>query len=312
MANNSTKIDALNREKASIARLSVLSNLILVILKLATGLAIGSVSVISEAIHSGIDLIAAVIAYISVRKSSEPPDVEHAFGHGKFENISGAIEAILIFIAALFIIQQAYDKIVHGVILEDVNIGILVMLISTIVNFFVSKKLFQTAKKTDSIALNADAWHLRTDVLTSLGIFAGLLAIKLTGITILDPIMAVIVALFILRAAFDLIVRSVRDLMDITLPPEEEKEIRHVIEKHSDEYLDYHDLRTRKAGSDRFVDFHLVVPKKLNVESAHALADRIEGDIMEKYPRTSVIVHIEPCDSGETCNSCSEKCIEED
>ncbi len=312
MPNNSTNIEALNKEKASIARLSVLSNLALVLLKLAAGFSIGSVSVISEAIHSGIDLIAAVIAYVSVRKSSEPPDVEHAFGHGKFENISGAVEALLIFVAALFIIKQAYDKVVNGVILEDVSLGILVMLISTIVNFFISRKLFQTAKKTDSIALNADAWHLRTDVLTSLGIFAGLLAIKLTGITILDPIMAFIVALFILRAAFDLTVRSVRDLMDITLPPEEEKAIRHVIEKHSDEYLDYHDLRTRKAGSDRFVDFHLVVPKKLSVQAAHALADRIESDIMEKYPRTSVIIHVEPCDSGETCDSCNEKCVEED
>jgi|SRR5271157_1070556 len=303
-------IESLNREKTGIARLSILSNLCLVILKLAAGITIGSVSIISEAIHSGIDLIAAAIAYISVKKSGEPPDIEHAFGHGKFENISGVIEAVLIFIAAALIIFEAYNKLVYGFILEDVSIGIVVMLISAIVNYFVSRKLLQTAKKTDSIALEADAWHLRTDVLTSLGIFGGLVAIKLTGIKILDPILAIIVALFILKAAFDLTVKSVGDLMDIALPPEEEKEVRRLIEKHLDEYLDYHDLRTRKAGSDRFVDFHLVVPKKLSVEAAHKLADRIEGDIIARFPRASVIVHIEPCEAGETCGICDGECDE--
>jgi cation diffusion facilitator family transporter len=304
MVNDNAHIDALNREKTSIARLSILSNATLVVLKLAVGFMIGSVSVISEAIHSGIDLVAAIIAYFSVRQSSLPPDSEHAFGHGKIENISGAVEAVLIFIAAGLIIWEAYNKLVHGVVIEDASLGIIVMLISVVANYFVSEKLIKTARRTDSIALEADGWHLRTDVLTSLGIFGGLVLIKLTGIAILDPILAILVALFILKAAFDLTIKSVKDLLDIKLPGEEEDEIKKVISKYAGAYVEFHDLRTRKSGSDRFVDLHLVVHKKLNVEEAHGLADRIENDIKERFPRTSVIIHIEPC--RETVNNCTE------
>jgi len=303
MVENNTNIEALNKEKTSVARLSIISNLTLVILKLAVGILIGSVSVISEAIHSGIDLVAAIIAYFSVRESSRPPDEEHEFGHGKIENISGTVEAVLIFIAAGLIIWEAYNKLVHGVVMEDVSLGIVVMLISTLANFLVSQKLLQTAKKTDSIALEADGQHLRTDVLTSLGIFAGLVAIKLTGIAILDPILAILVALFILKAAVELTIKSVKDLMDIRLSKEEEDEIRQIISDHAGEYVEFHELRTRKSGSDRFVDLHLVVHKKLSIEKAHGIADHIENDIKERFPRASVIIHVEPC--AETMGKCS-------
>jgi cation diffusion facilitator family transporter len=297
-------IEELNKEKTSIARLSVASNLTLVIMKLTVGIMIGSVSVISEAIHSGIDLIAAVIAYFSVRTSSKPPDREHAFGHGKLENLSGTIEALLIFVAAGLIIYEAYQKLLHGVVLEDVSLGIVVMLISALVNLYVSQRLMKTAKRTESIALEADAWHLRTDVLTSLGIFAGLVAIKLTGITILDPIFAILVALFILKAALELTIKSVKDLMDEKLPETEEKEICQIIEDHAQQYVGFHELRTRRSGSDRFIDLHLVVSKELSIEQAHGLADHIEKDIKVRFPRCSVITHIEPCEDGDECGKC--------
>lgn len=308
MVSNDTKIDALNNEKKSVARLSILSNLTLVVLKLTVGFLIGSVSVISEAIHSGIDLVAAVIAYISVKKSSEPPDKEHAYGHGKIENVSGAIEAILIFIAAALIINEAYAKLTTGVHMEDVTLGIAVMLISAVLNFFVSQKLIKTAKRTESIALEADGLHLRTDVLTSGGIFVGLVAIKLTGITILDPILAILVALFILKAAFELTIKSVKDLLDVKLPMEEEAKIEHIISDHAKEYVNFHELRTRKSGSDRFVDLHLVVSKSMNVEEAHMLVDHIENDIKDIFPRISIVTHIEPCEAGDHCRCCSTRC----
>jgi cation diffusion facilitator family transporter len=303
----SASIEELNREKTSIARLSIASNTVLVVAKLAVGLMIGSVSVISEAIHSGIDLIAALIAYYSVRKSSEPPDREHAFGHGKYENISGAIEASLIFFAALFIIYEAYQKMIHGVVLEDVTLGIAVMAVSVVINFFVSQKLMKTARRTESIALEADAWHLRTDVLTSLGIFAGLVAIKLTGITILDPIFAIVVALFILKAAIELTIKSVKDLMDVNLPDEEVAEIERIIKDHSEKFAGFHELRTRRSGSDRFIDLHLVVSRDMSVEQAHILVDHIEKDITDRFSRASVITHVEPCDNDETCKGCQAK-----
>jgi cation diffusion facilitator family transporter len=303
----SGSIDHLNREKTGTARLSIFSNAGLVVLKLAAGFMIGSVSVISEAIHSGIDLVAALIAYYSVRKSSEPPDREHAFGHGKFENVSGAIEAVLIFAAALFIIREAYQKVLHGTELENVNLGIGVMALSAIVNFAVSQKLMATAKRTESIALEADAWHLRTDVLTSLGIFAGLIAIKLTGWTILDPIFAVVVALFILKAALELTIRSLKDLLDVNLPDAEVEAIERTIGDHAGQYVGFHELRTRKSGSDRFIDLHLVVSREMNVEQAHGLADHIEEDIKARFPRASVIIHVEPCDNNDSCIECQDR-----
>ena len=302
--------EELNREKASVARLSILSNSALVVLKLIVGLLIGSVSVLSEAIHSGIDLIAALIAYFSVRKSSEPPDQEHTFGHGKLENISGTIEALLIFAAALFIIWEAYQKILHGVELENLGLGIGVMALSSVVNYFVSRRLMATARRTESIALEADAWHLRTDVLTSLGIFAGLAIIWLVGtftpydVKFLDPVFAIVVALFILRAALELILKSAKDLMDAGLPAEETGEIERIIKEHSARYAGFHELRTRRSGSDRFIDLHLVVSRELNVEQAHALADHIEEDIKGRFPRASVIIHVEPCDNKDSCLSC--------
>lgn len=308
----SSNIEEQNREKQSTARLSVASNLTLVILKLAVGMMIGSVSVISEAIHSGIDLIAAVIAYFSVRSSSKPPDQEHAFGHGKLENLSGTIEAILIFVAAGLILFEAYEKFIrisHGEVVQDVSLGIIVMLISSVVNVFVSHKLMQTAKRTESIALEADAMHLRTDVLTSLGIMAGLIAIKLTGLAILDPIFAVLVALFILKAALDLTMKSVRDLLDVKLPPEEEQDIEKIIKDHSRQFVGFHELRTRKSGSDRFIDLHLVVSRELSIEQAHNLADHIENDLKARFPRCSVIIHVEPCEDGDHCEKCdAEEC----
>jgi cation diffusion facilitator family transporter len=308
MVTNTRNIEELNREKTSIARLSIISNLTLLVLKLAVGFMIGSVSVISEAIHSGIDLVAAIIAFYSVKTSSQPPDKQHAFGHGKIENISGTVEALLIFIAAGLIIWEAYQKLLHGVVLEDVSLGIAVMLLSAVVNFFVSSVLIKTAKKTESIALEADGLHLRTDVLTSFGIFAGLVAIKLTGIAILDPILAMLVALFILKAALDLTLKSVKDLMDITLPEEEEKEIADIISGYSKEYLEFHGMRTRKSGSDRFIDLHLVVSRKICVGDSHMLADRIEQSILNRFPRANVMIHVEPCEAGEHCKDCKEEC----
>ena len=190
--------------KQNVARLSIFSNAFLTIAKLIVGLSIGSVSIISEAIHSGMDLFASFIAYFSVRKSAMPPDVDHAFGHGKYEDASGLIEAMLIILAAAIIIWEAVNKLIHGgdTLSSDLLfIGMIVMAVSACLNFFVSQKLMKVAKATDSIALESDAWHLRTDVFTSAGVVVGLILIKITGLTFLDSVIAILVALLILREA---------------------------------------------------------------------------------------------------------------
>ncbi len=298
-----------NREKASTARLSVASNTFLVIAKLAIGIALSSVSIISEAIHSGIDLIAALIAFLSVRQSAKPADEMHTFGHGKFESMSGLIEAMLIFVAAALIIWESARKFFGGSEAFDSDLllaGIGVMAVSAVLNWYVSSRLMAVAKKTESIALESDAWHLRTDVYTSLGIFAGLILIRFTGIAILDPLCALFVAAMIIRAAYDLTKRSLADLMDQSLPQDEEQRIRQIICDHHSQYVNFHALRTRRAGPERFIDLHVCVPKHLSVQVSHDFADHIEHDLQLEFPRASVTVHIEPC--TDECDDCRSVC----
>lgn len=305
----------INGQKSSVAMFSVISNSILVILKLAVGLMIGSVSVISEAIHSSVDLLAAIIALFAVRTSDKPADHGHPFGHGKVENISGTIEALLIFLAAGWIISEAVKKLMNPEPLEEVGWGIVVMLIASLVNILVSQKLFQVGKETDSVALQADAWHLRTDVFTSAGVLAGLLIIWVGKIAypnsdlwFIDPIIAIAVALMIIKAAFKLTVESARDLLDVSLPPDEEAHIRKDISEFSPDVRAFHRFRTRKSGSHRFVEFHMFVDPGMSVEESHRITEKLTCSIREQYPYSTVTIHIEPCD-GECTTKCSGDCL---
>ena len=303
--------ESLDRLKQNTARLSVLSNTILVLMKFVIGFAIGSVSIISEAIHSSMDLIAAVIAFFSVRKSAEPPDAAHSFGHGKFEDISGLIEALLIFLAALLIIWEAASKLLGRTMAELqpelIIFGIAVMGISALANWYVSHRLFIVAKESESIALESDAWHLRTDIYTSLGVFAGLILIKLTGNPIFDPLFALGVAVVIMKAAFDLTKRSLSDLIDHSIPEKDETRIKEIICEHSSIYAGFHDLKTRRSGPEIFIEFHLVVPGDISVDQSHDLTDHLESDLNTEYPRATITIHVEPCNEGK-CNRCGEFC----
>lgn len=303
--------ESLDRLKAQTARLSVISNTGLVLMKFVVGFAIGSVSIISEAIHSSMDLIAAVIAFFSVRKSAEPPDAAHAFGHGKFEDISGLVEALLIFVAAVLIIKEALTKLL-GEPTEAMNgdlliAGIAVMGISALANWYVSHRLFSVAKQSESIALESDAWHLRTDVYTSLGVFLGLILIRLTGIAIFDPLFALGVAVVIMKAAYDLTIRSFSDLIDHSLPDEDNERIQKIICEHASDYAGFHGLRTRRSGPEVFIEFHLVMPGGITVLQSHDFADHLEDDLRLEYPRSNITIHIEPCSEGK-CNRCGSFC----
>lgn len=299
MPDNNNKYFAAHKEITSVARLSIYSNSLLLILKLAIGFFMGSISVLSEALHSGIDLLAAVIANYSVKKAGQPADDEHRFGHGKFENVSGTVEAILIFVVAIIILYKSTLKILGNEIIEIdsslIGIGIVIMGISTIVNFYVSARIMKVAKKAESIALEADAYHLTTDVYTSIGVLIGLILIQITGNPIFDPLMAIIVALIILKASYDLTKRSVSGIMDVKLSDKEEDTIKSIIHEHYSQYAEYHNLRSRMSGAERFVDLHLVLPKNQNVVDAHDFCDHLEKEIKEKIPNLSILIHIEPC-----------------
>jgi cation diffusion facilitator family transporter len=294
------------QRKIAVAWLSVVSNTTLVLLKIAVGLLIGSVSVISEAIHSGVDLLASLIALFAVKGSSTPADERHPFGHGKLENISGTIEALLIFLAAGWIMYEAVKKFAHPQALDAPVLGVVIMLISACANTVVAKMLFKVGKETDSIALQADGWHLWTDVYTSAGVMVGLALIWLGDrfvpqlgdtLHLIDPTAAMVVAVLIIKAAYDLTVKSTRDLMDANLP-QEEAWIKEMLAGFKPAVHGFHRMRTRKAGATRFVDFHIFVDGRMTVQDSHALAHEMSGRIHEHFPGSSVTVHVEPCNGN--------------
>jgi cation diffusion facilitator family transporter len=306
------------RRKSNVALLSVVSNAMLVTLKLAVGLLIGSVAVLSEAIHSGLDLVASLIAFFAIKQSGKPADADHPYGHGKIENLSGAVEAVLIFVAAAWIVVEAMRKLLHPVPIETLGLGVAVMGVSALANTFVSHRLFKVGHETESVALQADAWHLRTDVYTSLGVFAGLALIAISERLVpgthfhwIDPIAAILVALLIVRAAWRLTVQSLRDLIDQSMPEAEQDEIRRALTTFRPEMYGFHRLRTRKAGATRFIDFHMLVAPKMHVDASHALADRVTAKILERFPRAHVIVHIEPCE-GDCDPTCITGCLRDE
>jgi cation diffusion facilitator family transporter len=278
--------------KVKVARLSIASNTFLIIMKLVVGILSGSVSIISEAIHSSMDLMAAIIAYFSVKVSDNPPDSKHPYGHGKVENISGVIEALLIFIAAALIIIEAIRKLTGKPFeLEIIWIGALVMLLSAVVNTIVSKRLYKIAWETKSIALEADALHLKTDVYTSLGVAVGLGLIAVTGIKWLDPIVAICVALLIIYESYTLLKKAFWPLLDSAWNEDEIKDLEKRLKQMN---VNYHDLRTRVAGNYRFIDMHIVIPEDESVGDAHRYCDMIEEELSKSYDKLSVTTHVEP------------------
>ncbi len=279
--------------KVSIARLSILSNTALITMKLIVGLISGSISIISEAIHSFMDLLAAIIAFFSVRISDTPADEKHPYGHGKFENISGVVEALLIFVAAFWIIYEAVKKLIHPQAIEKVEYGFIVMAISALVNVIVSRKLYKVARETESIALEADALHLKTDVYTSVGVAAGLLLIWATGYHFLDPVVAIMVALLILKESVQLFIKAYGPLLDSSLSLSEVDQISRLIDKYCTSEITFHNLRTRKAGSTKYVDFHLNFPAEGTVKEAHQVCDLIEEDLRRTFPNIEVTIHVE-------------------
>ena len=277
--------------KTRTARLSVISNSLLIAMKLAAGIISGSVSIISEAIHSSLDLVAAIIAFFAVKISGTPADDRHPFGHGKVENVSGVIEALLIFVASGWIVYEAVDRFIHPGETGALGLGVLVMAISAVVNTFVSRRLYKVARQTDSVALEADALHLRTDVITSAGVAIGLALIWLTGWHVLDPIIALAVAVIIIYESWMLLRKAFSPLLDTALSPSEMKRLTSLLEEMN---IDYHDLKTRAAGHQRFVEFHLDVPPYETIETIHRQCDIIEERLEREFKDINVIIHPEP------------------
>lgn len=283
------------RSKSGAAALSIASNSILIALKLAAGAITGSIAIITEAIHSMIDLVASVIAFVSVRKADEPADEEHPYGHEKVENLAANIEGILILVGAAVIVYEATHRLVAGAVVESLGIGIAVMGFSVVANLVVSANLYRQARIHESPALEGDAAHLRTDAMTSAGVLVGLALVEITGADAFDSITALIVAGAIVWAGISIIRRSSGVLVDEALPDSEMDRIEAAIATaRTPEVAGYHKLRARRAGNRRHIDFHVQYRSGTSLERAHELAHEMRDSIEAEIPQAEVLIHAEP------------------
>ncbi len=282
------------KEKQKAALLSILSNSLMLIAKFTTGFYCNSIAIVSESIHSASDLLASIIASAAVRLSDHPPDDDHPFGHGKVESLACLAEALLILVAAIWVIVEALDKLRNpSAVLDSPQIGVIVMAVSGVLNFFISRHLRKVAAVTDSQALAADAEHLQTDVITSFGVCLGLLITHLTGVVWLDPLAGLAVAFLLLEAAWALTRQALGPLMDGRLPQEEEAQVRAILNQDA-RVLGYHKLRTRKSGSQRHIDLHLQLEDECTLVQAHDVCEEIEEAIRAALPLVHINIHIEP------------------
>ena len=283
------------RTKSGAAALSIASNALLIALKLAAGAITGSIAILTEAVHSLIDLVASVVAFVSVRKADEPADADHPYGHEKVESLAATIEGLLILLGASIIIYEATHRLVDGAEVETLGVGIAVMGFSVVANLVVSAVLSRQAKAYDSPALEGDAAHLRTDALTSAGVVAGLVLVKVTGNSAFDSITALAVAAAIVIAGIRIIRRSSGVLIDETLPDEEMDRIEAAIASaRTPEVAGYHKLRARRAGARRYIDLHVQYRSGTSLERAHELAHAMRDSIEADVTRAEVLIHVEP------------------
>lgn len=278
----------------------------LIAIKVLVGWLTGSISVLAQAADSLLDLFAAIITFSAIRIAARPADAEHPYGHGKVEDIAGVAQGILIFVAGGLIIYAAVERIISGSSIELPGVGIAVMAVSIGASIFLSRHLSRVARRTNSVALEANARNIATDVYSASAVLVGLLVVRFSGINIIDSVIAIAVAIYILKVAVDTIRRPISGLLDEKLPPSQEAVIEGSIRRHSSEVSGFHALRTRRAGSRSYIDLHLVMAGDTSLERAHEVCDQIESEIGSQLHDASVTIHCEPCD-GE-CHQCSAIC----
>ncbi len=295
----------LQATKERVSKVSIGAIALLIAVKAVAVALTGSIGILADAVHSLVDLTGAIIGYIGVRVAGRPPDEEHRFGHGRAEDMAGAVIAALIFIAGAIIAYHAIQRLLSGAVVEMVDAGIFATAGAIAINVAVSRYVLGMARATDSIALEAMGRDLMADVMSSVAVLVGLVLVRATGQAFLDPVVALIVVVLITRAAFLTMRKAANNLMDTKLPEEEESRIRELLNRHKD-IANYHGMRTRKAGSQRHVQLHIVVPRDKTVEEGHRVAEDVEDEIRTLFPGSAVTVHVEPCTPD--CAECPTPC----
>ncbi|WP_350343272.1 cation diffusion facilitator family transporter [Proteinivorax tanatarense] len=282
----------MTKEKSAL--LAILASIFLVILKLSVGLSANSVSIISDALHSFMDVMASTMTFFAIRFAQKPPDKCHNFGHGKIEDLAAVIQSILILLVSITIIRQACIRIIEQNYITDTTLGIIVMLISILIHSLVVWNMLTVAKRENSIALRANGLHLLTDIITSGGVVVGLIIIHFTGIKILDPIIAMVVAIIIIKTGLSIGRDSLRSLLDSSLNQEDIQKVKKIIDSYSPPVVEHHKLRTRKMGGEKQMDVHIVFPKTMSIKKAHDISNNIQKEIQNNFKEAKIVIHLEP------------------
>ena len=276
------------------AWLSIVTAFLIIVLKIAAYLLTGSIGFLSDALESSANIIAAIITLIALTVAARPPDREHAYGHSKAEYLSSGAEGTLIILAAVFIIVTAVQRLLNPEPLEQIGIGVLVSAVAAAANFAVARVLMRAGREHRSAALSADAHHLLTDVWTSVGVIVGVTLVALTGWLWLDPVIGLIVAAQIIYTGFKLVRGAINGLLDVAIPADEIRQVVAILEPYQAQGVSYHALRTRQAGAQRFVSFHIQVPGSWSVQQGHELLEEMERKIRHQLDPVTVFTHIEP------------------
>jgi cation diffusion facilitator family transporter len=278
------------------AWLSIGAALSTITLKSIAYLITGSVGLLSDTAESLVNLLAAIITLVMLIIAARPADELHNYGHSKAEYFASFAEGFLILFASLGIIYSAVQRILNPQPLEQVPLGLIVSVSASLINYFVAQVLLKAGNKFNSISLEADAHHLMTDVYTSAGVLLAVGIVAISGWFILDPIIALLVALNILRTAYALLKRSVYGLMDTALSTEDQQTVQTIFEKYRSQGVQFHALRTRQAAGRRFISFHILVPGHWSTHRSHHLAEEVEADIRKSLNGATVFTHLEPVD----------------
>jgi cation diffusion facilitator family transporter len=287
--------------KGRAAALSVASNAALIMAKLIAGTVTGSVAILTEAVHSSIDLLASLVALISVRKAGEPADAEHLYGHDKMENLAAATEGALILLGAGIITYEAINRLIHSARVHTVGVGIAVIGVSAAVNLVVSRIIARRARETGSVALEGDAMHLSADAFSSVAVLGGLILIAITHDYWIDPVVALLVAAGIVIAGARLLRRASGALVDEALPESDLETVRNTIRELGGPrgVVGFHKLRSRSAGARRYIDLHLQFATGTTLESAHQTAHVLTDEVGRRLDGADVLIHLEPADRVE-------------
>ena len=292
--------------KLGAARLLMAVVIGLIVLKVIVGWVSGSISVLAQAADSFLDLFAAIVTFSAIRIVAKPADAEHPYGHGKAEDVAGTIQGVLILVAGGLIIYSAVHRIIEDTPVQLVEAGITVMIVSIVASIFLSRHLLSVSRATGSVALEANARNIAADVYSASAVLVGLAIVRFTGLSIIDSVMAIGVAGYIIKLAVDTTRKGLSGLLDERLPPSQQAAIEGILRRHRSEVSGFHTLRTRRAGSQSYVDLHLVMAADISLERAHQVCQQVEAEIGEALQDASVTIHAEPC--SKECERCPAAC----